>query len=203
MTVALAASEYGSGDAVAILHGLFGAGRNWSGIARRLAERRRLIVFDLRNHGASGWADTMSYAEMAEDVRAAMAVRGHQRYALIGHSMGGKVAMLAALQDPAAVERLVVVDVAPVGYAIPYRAYVRAMRRLDLGTVTRRADADAALATAVADATERAFLLQSLVFEPDGPRWQLNLAALDAAMPAIAGFPALAAGTRYGNRARR
>jgi pimeloyl-ACP methyl ester carboxylesterase len=195
--VALAATEYGDGKPVAILHGLFGAGRNWTGIARRLAESWRVIAFDLRNHGASPWAETMSYAEMADDVRAAMAARGHQRYALIGHSMGGKVAMLAALADPAAVERLVVVDIAPVGYAIPYRASVEAMHALDLSAIARRRDADAEFANAIPDAGERSFLLQSLAFEDGKPRWQLNLDALDRAMPEIAGFPEEPAGRVY------
>jgi len=138
MAVSLAATEYGDGKPVAILHGLFGAGRNWAGIARRLATRCRVIVFDLRNHGESAWADTMDYAEMAEDIRAGMAARGHRRYALIGHSMGGKVAMAAALADAAAIDRLIVVDVAPVAYSIPYQAYVQAMRRLDLATLAEK-----------------------------------------------------------------
>lgn len=191
MAVSLAATEYGDGKPVAILHGLFGAGRNWTAIARRLAADHRVVVLDLRNHGASARADAMDYTEMAKDVRAAMAAHGHRRYALIGHSMGGKVAMTAALQDGAAVERLVVVDVAPVAYTIPYGAYVRAMRGLDLATIARRSDADTRLAVAIPDPAERNFLLQSLVFDAGGPRWQLNLAALEAAMPAIAGFPAL------------
>jgi esterase len=195
MTVPLAASEYGDGPPVAILHGLFGAGRNWAGIAQKLAAHHRVIVFDLRNHGASPWADTMGYAEMAEDVHAAMASRGHRRYALIGHSMGGKVAMIAALSDPA-VERLVVVDIAPVSYPVPYRAHAQAMRDLDVGVVARRRDADALLAAGVPEAAERAFLLQSLVLGDGPPRWQLNLAALDAALPALAGFPP-PPGTRY------
>jgi esterase len=197
MAVFLAATEFGDGAPVAILHGLFGAGRNWGGIARRLAERHRVIAFDLRNHGASAWADTMSYPEMAADVRAAMLARGHRHYALIGHSMGGKAAMMAALQDAAAVERLVVVDIAPVAYAIPYRDHVQAMLGLDLATTTRRSQADAALAAAIADPAERSFLLQSLVFGDGGARWQLNLRALDAAMATLAGFPELPPGTRY------
>jgi pimeloyl-ACP methyl ester carboxylesterase len=156
-----------------------------------------VILFDLRNHGASPWAAAMGYAEMAEDVRAAMAARGHRRYALIGHSMGGKAAMVAALTDADAVERLVVVDIAPVAYLIPYRSYVRAMSALDLGAVTRRAEADARLAPAIPDAAERGFLLQSLVLG-DGPaRWQLNLAALDRAMPELGGFPELPPSVRY------
>jgi esterase len=197
MIVPLAATEYGNGMPVAILHGLFGAGRNWAGIARRLAEGCRAIAFDLRNHGASPWADTMAYAEMADDMRDAMRARGHRQYRLIGHSMGGKVAMLAALSDPEAVERLIVVDIAPVTYPIPYLGYVRAMRGLDLGAITRRGEADAKLADKIPDPAERNFLLQSLVFGDGGPRWQLNLAALETAMPILAGFPTLPPDTTY------
>jgi esterase len=197
MVVSLAATEYGEGKPVAILHGLFGAGRNWAGIARKLARRRRVVALDLRNHGSSPWAATMDYAEMADDVRAAMAARGHRRYALIGHSMGGKAAMMAALRDADAVERLVVVDIAPVVYPVPYLGYVRAMRDLDLAAVSRRAEADARLAAAIPDAAERGFLLQSLVFEDGNPRWQLNLAALERALPGLAGFAPLAPGAGY------
>lgn len=181
MTVSLMATEWGDGRPVAILHGLFGAGRNWTGIARRLARHFRAIAFDLRNHGASPWAEPMDYPAMAADVQEAMRARGHPRYALLGHSLGGKVAMLAALSDGAAVERLVVVDIAPIAYPVAHLAYVRAMRGLDLSAVTRRGAADAALATAIPDASERSFLLQSLVFGDGAPRWQLNLAALEAA----------------------
>jgi pimeloyl-ACP methyl ester carboxylesterase len=197
MAVALAATEYGDGRPVAILHGLFGSGRNWAGIAQRLAARRRTIAFDLRNHGASPWADTMSYAEMAADLRAAMLARGHRRYDLLGHSMGGKTAMVAALADPAAVERLVVVDIAPVAHPIPYLDYIRAMRELDLSAVARRRDADALLGARIADPAERALLLQNLVLGEGPPRWRLNLAAVESAMPALAGFPAFAPGTLY------
>src|SRR5579885_789672 len=158
MAMILHASEYGEGEPVAILHGLFGSGRNWTGIAQRLAANCRVIAFDLRNHGASPWSDTMDYVAMAADVQTSMQARGHSRYSLIGHSMGGKAAMAAALAAHDAVESLVVVDIAPVTYpTMPYAAYVRAMRALDLGVVTRRREADTKLASAVPDATERAF----------------------------------------------
>ncbi|MBV9964633.1 MAG: alpha/beta fold hydrolase, partial [Alphaproteobacteria bacterium] len=138
MSVPLRALEYGAGPALAILHGLFGSGRNWASIAQRLAAQHRVIAFDLRNHGASPWADTMTYGEMAHDVRASLHSRGYSRYALMGHSMGGKVAMIAALAQGEEVERLVVVDIAPVTYPARHLGYVQAMRELDLAAISRR-----------------------------------------------------------------
>jgi esterase len=197
MVVELAATEYGAGKPVAILHGLFGSGRNWGSIAQRLGARHRVFAFDLRNHGASPWAETMDYAEMAGDLRAAMRAYGHERFAVMGHSMGGKVAMVAALNDPAAIERLVVVDMAPVAQPIPFLSHIRAMRDLDLVGITRRRDADALLAAAVPNPGGRALLLQNLVFGDGPPHWRLNLPALEAALPTLAGFPVFPPGAIY------
>jgi esterase len=195
--VPLAAAEFGSGPPLAILHGLFGSGRNWRGVAERLAVRRRVLAFDARNHGASPWAQTMSYEEMAADLRAALAARGIARATLLGHSMGGKTAMIAALLAGEAVERVVVVDIAPVPYPPHHLAYACAMQALDLAAVRRRGDADRALAAAIPDAAERAFLLQNLVFEGGSARWRLNLPAIAREMPRLTGFPALPSGTLY------
>jgi esterase len=196
MTVRLAATEYGTSEhperpPLAILHGLFGSGRNWTSIAQRLAADRRVIAFDLRNHGASAWAGGMQYGEMAEDLLAMLGERGYRRAALLGHSMGGKVAMMAALRDPDMVERLVVVDIAPVAYRPHHLALVRAMRALDLGGIKRRGEADQQLAPAIPDAAERGFLLQNLVFEDGQARWRLNLDAIEQKMPDLIGFPAV------------
>ena len=194
----LAAAEYGTGRPLAILHGLFGGGRNWAGLARRLGAGRRVIALDLRNHGASPWAERMDYGDMAEDVRATLHALGHRRYALLGHSMGGKAAMAAALAHGDEVERLIVVDIAPAAYAPRHTGYAQAMHGLDLADITRRSEAEARLATAIPDAAERGFLLQNLVFEEgQPPRWRLNLAAIERAMPALAGFPAMPAGAAY------
>src|SRR5437763_17157167 len=138
MPLELAADEFGSGPPLAILHGLFGSGRNWRSVAQHLAARYRVLTFDLRNHGAAPWADGMSYREMVEDLRASLRARGIGRAALLGHSMGGKVAMLAALLDPAEVDRLVVVDIAPAPNPATLLAYVHAMLAADLRGVTRR-----------------------------------------------------------------
>jgi len=197
MTVPLTAVEYGAGPPLAILHGLFGSGRNWATIAQRLAAHHRVIAVDLRNHGGSPWAATMDYREMAEDVRMTLQERGYERFALLGHSMGGKVAMIAALEHGAEIERLIVADIAPVPYAPHHLGHVRRMRELDLAQIKRRSDADAALAPAIPDPAERAFLLQNLVFENGKARWRLNLAAMEREMPRLVGFPALPSDHAY------
>jgi esterase len=197
MPVQLAATEYGTGPPVAILHGLFGSGRNWRSIAQRLAERHRVLALDLRNHGASPWTDGMSYSEMVEDLGASLRARGIDHAALLGHSMGGKVAMLAALLHPAEVDRLVVVDIAPAPNPPTLLAYVRAMRAVDLGGITRRGEVDARLSGAIPDGAERAFLLQNLIIDDGKARWRLNLEAIEREFPQISDFPDLPAGTAY------
>jgi esterase len=197
MPIELAAGEYGGGPPVAILHGLFGSGRNWRSIAQQLAASHRVVALDLRNHGASPWADGMSYGEMVEDLRAALRARGIERAALLGHSMGGKVAMLAALLHPTEVERLVVVDIAPAPNPPTLLAYVRAMRAVDLQRVTRRNEIDARLTGTIPDPAERAFLLQNLVTGGGAAHWRLNLPAIEHEFPKIVGYPELPAGTAY------
>jgi esterase len=197
MPVQLAATEYGTGPPVAILHGLFGTGRNWRSIAQQLAARHRVLAFDLRNHGASPWADGMSYGEMVEDLGASLRARGIDHAALLGHSMGGKVAMLAALLHPAEVGRLVVVDIAPAPNPPTLLAYVRAMRAVDLDDITRRSEVDARLSGAIPDGAERAFLLQNLIMDDGKARWRLNLEAIEREFPQILDFPDLPAGTAY------
>ena len=197
MPVQLAATEYGTGPPVAILHGLFGTGRNWRSIAQQLAARHRVLAFDLRNHGASPWADGMSYGEMVEDLGASLRARGIDHAALLGHSMGGKVAMLAALLHPAEVGRLVVVDIAPAPNPPTLLAYVRAMRAVDLDDITRRSEVDARLSGAIPDGAERAFLLQNLIIDDGKARWRLNLEAIEREFPEILDFPDLPAGTAY------
>ena len=195
--IELAAAEYGAGPPVAILHGLFGSGRNWRSVAQHLAARHRVLAFDLRNHGASPWADGISYSEMVEDLRASLGTRGVERAALLGHSMGGKVAMLMGLLHPGEVDRLVIVDIAPAANPPNLLAYIRAMRAVDLRGVTRRAEVDVALAGTVPDPAERAFLLQNLVIDENAARWRLNLEAIERDFPQIVGFPDLPAGTAY------
>jgi esterase len=194
----LAATAHGGdGPPLLVLHGVFGSSRNWSSVAQRLAGAHRVLALDARNHGASPWAETMSYAEMVEDVAQSRRTRSLGRVTLLGHSMGGKTAMLDALEHPDEIERLVVVDVAPASYPPVLAAYARAMREVDLTGVTRRAEIDARLAGAIPDPGDRAFLRQNLVLEEGGARWRLNLPVIERAMPVISGFPAIPAGRAY------
>ncbi len=185
----LNAIEMGEGSPILLLHGLFGAGRNWGGIQKRLAQRHRVLAPDLRNHGESEHAAAMDYPAMAEDVAELIARRGVAPAAVLGHSMGGKVAMALALRQPAMVSRLVVADIAPLRYPPALRGYVAALRAIALTPGLTRREADAGLESAIPEAGIRAFLLQSLDFGGDAPVWKLGLAEIAAAMPAIEDFP--------------
>jgi pimeloyl-ACP methyl ester carboxylesterase len=189
--------DHGGGPPVVILHGLLGSARNWSSLAKQLGATRRVFALDLRNHGASPWADEMSYDQMADDVRAFLAHQELPAAAVIGHSMGGKVAMRLALAHGEEVERLVVVDVAPVAYRRDFNAYVEAMRVLDLSRISRRSEADALLAEQIDDAGVRGFLLQNLVSTDDGLTWRVPLDALADNMPELVSFPETQEPERY------
>ncbi len=186
----LNAVEAGQGAPVVLLHGLFGAAQNWTGVQKRLASaERRVIALDLRNHGASGQSPTMDYPTMAADVAETLGALGAFPAAILGHSMGGKVAMLLALQRPEAVRRLVVADIAPVAYQPRLRETVEALRAIPLRAGLTRREADAELAKGQPDPNMRAFLLQNLRFETDPPAWRIGLENIAGAMPALESFP--------------
>jgi pimeloyl-ACP methyl ester carboxylesterase len=186
----LAAQIFGEGPPVIILHGLFGSQRNWGGIIRALAPDMQIHGLDLRNHGESPWADSMSYAEMAEDVAHYIESNSIGPVALMGHSMGGKVGMRLAQTRPELLSRLVVVDIAPVSYHNEhYSNYVAAMLALPLGEITRRAEADAALKSDIPDDMLRAFLLQNMISDSGRFSWRINLAGIGANMPHLIGYP--------------
>ena len=186
--VRLAAREAGEGSPpLVIAHGLFGSARNWGVIAKRLSDHRRVLAVDMRNHGESPRSPEGGYDGMAADLLAAIERAGGPAD-LMGHSMGGKAAMLAALRAPGSVRRLIVVDIAPVAYAHAgeQRRLAEAMLSLDLGAISSRAEADAALTPRVPDPSVRSFLLQSLDVRTG--RWALNLEVLAAAMEEICGW---------------
>ena len=172
--------------ALLVAHGLFGSGRNWGVIARRLSDERQVIAVDMRNHGESDWFATHSYGEMADDLAEVIADHGAPMDVL-GHSMGGKAAMVLALTRPELVRKLIVADIAPVGYSHTQIHLAQAMQALDLDQINSRAEADQILQSREDDPSVRAFLLQSLDLK--SKKWRLNLDVLSAEMAGIIGFP--------------
>jgi esterase len=172
-----------------VAHGLFGSARNFNTLGRGWAAGRRVILVDMRNHGASPWADAMDYPAQAGDLADAVERLAGGRALVLGHSMGGKAAMALALTRPELVAGLIVADIAPIAYTHTHLPYVRAMRAVDLDRVRRRSDADPMLADAVPEPSLRAFLLQNLLVEGGAARWRLNLEAIEREMPVLTGWP--------------
>jgi pimeloyl-ACP methyl ester carboxylesterase len=169
-----------------IIHGLYGSGRNWGVISKRLSNERRVIAVDQRNHGHSPWYDQHGYTDMAEDLAEVIRANGAPMD-VIGHSMGGKAAMVLALKYPELVNRLVVADIAPVSYEHTQSQYIKAMQAVDLDKVTKRSDAEEQLRTMVDDPTLPVFFTQSL--DVTAKKWRLNLDILAQEMPKILSFP--------------
>lgn len=186
----LSYTEFGeaSDPPVMIVHGLYGSGRNWSVIAKRLSTDMRVITVDLRNHGFSPRAETHSYEDLACDLAALIAHLGGAVH-LVGHSMGGKAAMTLALTQPEKVARLVVADIAPVTYTHSQMPYIHAMKAVDLSRVTRRSEAEAQLADLGVEPALCSFFTQSL--DVAEKTWRLNLDTLEAEMDKIMSFPEL------------
>ncbi len=169
----------GRGEPLLVLHGLLGSSDNWRAMSKRLAQHFAVYALDLRNHGRSPHAAEMDYAVMAGDLREFIAANGLAPISLLGHSMGGKVAMQFAVTHPQVVEKLIVVDIAPRAYPPSQRALLAALRALDLNGITSFADADAALKVAIPDTALRQFLLKNLSRDEAGCfRWRIGLGAI-------------------------
>ncbi len=195
--IELAISESGAGSPLVILHGLFGSKRNWASVANRLAATHRVIAVDLRNHGESPWDARHDYPALAGDVAGVIDRCVGGPAAVLGHSMGGKAAMVLALARPDLIERLVVVDIAPVRSTATPIEYVRAMRALPLAAFSQRLDVKEALAPAIPDPLVRGFLTLNLGSGPAGLTWTVNLEAIEHNFDMILGFPDVPAGWSF------
>ncbi|SFR33729.1 Pimeloyl-ACP methyl ester carboxylesterase [Yoonia tamlensis] len=170
-----------AGTPLLIAHGLYGSARNWGVIAKRLSAERPVVTVDMRNHGSSPWFDSQSYADMAGDLAEVIT----QPMDVLGHSMGGKAAMVLALTHPEKLRRLIVADIAPVPYQHTQMGPLNAMRNVDPTAVTSRSAAKEMLGDLEPGLAD--FLLQSLDLKEK--RWRLNLDVLAADMAQIVGFP--------------
>ncbi len=170
-----------------VLHGLLGSSRNWLSTGRDLAKHFHVFALDARNHGKSPHAPEMTYAVMMNDIIGWMDAQGLARTTLVGHSMGGKAAMLLACRHPERVECLVVVDIAPKDYSwAAHRAEFAAMTELDLSSLTSRNEAELRFEARVPHLGMRKFLSTNLGQADDGAwRWQINLPVLTESLPVM------------------
>lgn len=196
--VAIAAQQVGSGpQRVAFLHGLMGRGRNFYTIANRLGDDYSSLLIDVPNHGESGWTDRFSYIELADTIAEYLSrdfAYGGPVH-LVGHSMGGKIAMVLALRHPQLVQRLVIEDIAPVNSATTgsqFKHLIGSVAAIDPTAARGRAGVDAELAKSVPDPQMRGFLMQNLRPRSDGGYyWQANVHVLLRDLSAVVGFPML------------
>ena len=170
-----------------IIHGLYGSARNWGIICKRMSDEREIFAIDQRNHGDSKWCETHNYFDMAEDIHEFLEHFGSM--AILGHSMGGKAAMVLSIKAPQLVEKLIVADIAPVSYSHDNTQYVRAMKNVQLNNIATRGDALMQLAETVPEPELRNFFAQSLDLK--NKRWKLNLDVLEREMEKIVSFPHL------------
>lgn len=183
--------QYSSaGHPVAILHGVYGNQANWMPHARQLAEEFAVYSFDARNHGQSPWADSQSLEAMAEDVAETLEALGLKQVYLIGHSMGGKTAMLLAQRRPELVGKLVGVDIAPVNYHKSSDGIVEHLVAMPFADLQNRAQADEWLAEWVPEKGVRDFLLTNLVRDAEGRlSWRINLPVIRRDFGEVTGWP--------------
>jgi esterase len=178
----------GSGKPLIVMHGLFGSGKNWQSHTRRFSEHFQVFNIDLRNHGQSFHADAMNYPAMAADVLQLLDRLALEDCYLLGHSMGGKVAMTLALQNPERVARMVVADIAPVTYFHHYDDLIDPILALHLDSIESRAQADQLLRPNIPEDLLRTFLLQNLARDGDEWRWRVNWQVIQRDMQWLTGF---------------
>jgi pimeloyl-ACP methyl ester carboxylesterase len=168
--------SYGQGPPLIILHGLLGSSDNWHTIGKKLSEFHRVFTVDQRNHGRSPHSEEFTYEVMAQDIKEFMQEHGLSSASLMGHSMGGKVAMKVALSYPQLVDTLIVVDIAPRNYGPQHDSLFDALFSLDLQQFKTRRQVDDALAKNIPSIATRQFVMKNLGRNVDGSfRWKLNL----------------------------
>ncbi|PCJ31494.1 MAG: alpha/beta hydrolase [Gammaproteobacteria bacterium] len=168
----------GTGQPLIILHGLFGSSDNWRVLAKKLANHVQVITVDLRNHGSSPHSEAMTYRLMADDLKELLDELSLDKIDLIGHSIGGKVAMEFSQHYSQRLNKLAIIDIAPKQYAEEHTAIFTALLAIDLTQYSSRSEVDAILSTSIRDKAVRQFLLMNLAVSNTGLAWRINLVGL-------------------------
>ncbi|NVO19663.1 MAG: alpha/beta fold hydrolase [Bacteroidetes bacterium] len=190
--------HFGQGEPLIILHGLFGQSDNWVTVGKRLAEHFSVFIPDQRNHGMSPHSTVHTYPALSDDLADFMDQHDISKARVIGHSMGGKVAMTFALELPDRVEKLVIVDISPRKY--PERnvhtQVITQMLSLNLDSLGSRTEAEKILEDRVPDPRIKMFILKNLYYQLPGKlAWRLNLEAINHSLPEL--FDGISAETQY------
>lgn len=181
--------ELGEGEPLIILHGLFGSLDNWYSLGKILAEQYHVFLVDVRNHGQSPHSEEFTYDAMAADLKEFIEDRGLEKAIVLGHSMGGKIAMVTALNTPEVISKLIVVDIAPRTYEVHHRTILDGLLSLDFSTIESRGEADEQLANYIANTGVRQFLLKSLYWkEKDQLGLRFNLDVLNKEIEPISSW---------------
>tara|TARA_R110002049_G_scaffold25788_2_gene90127 strand:- start:1255 stop:2022 length:768 start_codon:yes stop_codon:yes gene_type:complete len=174
------------GENLIVLHGLFGSLDNWMTLGKELSEDFQVWLVDNRNHGQSPHSDEFDYPVMAEDLKEFIELHQIKDPIIIGHSMGGKVAMHFASYYPEMLQKLIIVDIAPVNYPVHHAQILSAMRSVDFSKVNRRGDVDELLADKIDEVGVRQFLLKNLYWKTkEQLDWRFNLKILDKTIEEI------------------
>lgn len=186
MSIVLNYRKSGQGPPLVILHGVFGSGENWLTVSKQFMPHFEVYLIDQRNHGRSPHSDSFSYDLLVRDLLDFSDAEGWNTFYLIGHSMGGKVAMKFAARYPHRLSRLVVVDIAPRYYAPHHQEVLAALRAVDLPHTKSRQEAELAMIPFLPEADTRQFLLKNLYRTEEGHfAWRINLDVLEREIPNI------------------
>ena len=172
----------GEGEPLIIMHGVFGSADNWQSVGKEFAKYYKVYLVDMRNHGKSPHSEEFSYEVMAEDIRQLMKNEGLQEAHILGHSMGGKVAMTLATNHPTLIKKLVVVDIAPKQYPPHHAQIFKGFRSVNLDSISTRKEAEDQMSTVISSLGVRQFILKNLDRDSEGRfRWKLNLDVIESA----------------------
>jgi esterase len=190
----LAYKRLGQGQPLLILHGLYGSSDNWYSIGKELSLQFDVILVDLRNHGRSPHSDVHTYSSMQADILDMYETLGISKAIIMGHSMGGKTAMLFSLLHPEKVDKLIIVDIGPKPYtslqnyqsnALEHLNIMQAFLSVDISNMTKREEIDAEFAKYIPNSGTRQFLLKNASRTAEGFRWILNVEVLSKSLPNI------------------
>ncbi|MFT4662605.1 MAG: esterase [Patiriisocius sp.] len=160
--------KYGEGEPLFIIHGVFGMLDNWQSLGKQWSDDFEIYLIDARNHGRSDHSETMTFEEMADDLKELLDHLGLEKMNLLGHSMGGKIAMKFAMLYPQLIEKLMVIDIGPKSYPMHHQGILKGLELLNFENYNSRKEVDSDLSKYVTDPGVRQFLLKNLYWKEKG-----------------------------------